>query len=80
MNDSKLSPNRSRFFYLISEFIYLRNALNQMLNAIEKEINEAERMVTANEKDVNEKLVNHIKFSDDNFKVAEHLWFDKEKK
>uniref|UniRef100_A0A0K0G4H8 Phage protein n=1 Tax=Strongyloides venezuelensis TaxID=75913 RepID=A0A0K0G4H8_STRVS len=65
-----------------------------MLNAIEKEINEAERMVTTNEKDVNElertyqsvknncylrKIVNHIKFSGDNFKVAEHLRFDKEK-
>uniref|UniRef100_A0A0K0FZE3 Uncharacterized protein n=1 Tax=Strongyloides venezuelensis TaxID=75913 RepID=A0A0K0FZE3_STRVS len=77
MNDSKLSSNRCRFFYFISEFIYLRNALNQMLNAIEKEINEAERMVTTNEKDVNElertyqsvkdncylrKIVNHIKF------------------
>uniref|UniRef100_A0A0K0F4F7 PARP n=1 Tax=Strongyloides venezuelensis TaxID=75913 RepID=A0A0K0F4F7_STRVS len=51
-------------------------------------------MVTANKKDVNElertyqsakdncylrKIVNHIKFSGDNFKVAEHLRFDKEK-
>lgn len=86
--------NRCRFFFLTFEFIYFRNALNQMLNTIEKEINEVERMVTPNEKDINElertyqsvkdncnlrKIVNHIKFSDDNFKVAEHLWFDKKK-